>query len=78
MSHTRYALSSTEYVSTLPLTSSNSTKPGHLRHSLSKSAKPASGCPRRMYSIGVVRHLSDEKLSSRYTDTVIRLRFALL
>jgi hypothetical protein len=36
-------------VSTFPLTSSNSTKPGHFSDSDSKRAKPASGLPLLMY-----------------------------
>lgn len=42
-------LSCAEYVSTLPLTSSNSTNPGHFKDSDSKRANPASGWPLLIY-----------------------------
>jgi hypothetical protein len=49
-----------------------------LRHLEVKISNPASGCPLRMYSRGVERHFRLEKLSARYTDTVISDWFRLL
>jgi len=56
-------LSWAEYVNTFPFTSSNSTKPGHLRDSDSKRAKPASGLPLLMY-LRMTQNLSIEQNSN--------------
>lgn len=61
-------LSCAEYVSTFPLTSSNSTNPGHFSDSDSKRGKPASGLPRRMYLTPYMKSMSiKEHTEAQYT-----------
>jgi len=65
-------------VTTLPLTSSNSTKPGQRSDSVVNNAVPVSITPARNCESGLERQRRDEYWSTACTATVISVLLALL